>query len=87
MQEPEVDWLMLVAIAVISGCIVLGIMFVICCFWSKCLLFDCCRPKYNNTFIISYDKPEEALNLPPEDVNNSTCYSPVRMKVTKTYDY
>lgn len=33
------------------------------------------------------DKPEEALNLPPEDTNNSTCYSPVRMKKIKTFDY
>lgn len=33
------------------------------------------------------DKPEEAFNLPPEDTNNSTCYSPVRMKKIKTYDY
>lgn len=38
-------------------------------------------------FFYFLDKPEEALNLPPEDINNSTCYSPVRMKKIKTYDY
>jgi len=33
------------------------------------------------------DKSEEALNLPPEVVNNSNCYSPVQMKKLDTFDY
>lgn len=33
------------------------------------------------------DKPEETMNLPPEDMNNSNCYSPVRMKKLETLDY
>lgn len=37
--------------------------------------------------IFVLDKSEEALNLPPEAVKNSTCYSPVRMKKLETYDY
>jgi len=86
-QEPPTDWLMIIAICFITSCVLIGVLCVVCCFWSKCLLFNCCRPNYNNTFIISYDKPEEALNLPPEDTNNSTCYSPVRMKKIKTFDY
>jgi len=56
MQEPPTDWLMIIAICFITSCILIGLLCVVCCFWSKCLLFNCCRPTYHNTFIISYGK-------------------------------
>lgn len=56
MQDPPVDWLMIVGVCFISSCIFVGLLCVVCCFWSRCLLYDCCRPKYNNTLIISYGK-------------------------------
>lgn len=59
MQELWTDWLtMVIGVCFISSCIITGLICVVCCFWSKCLLFNCCQSKYNNTFIIPYGNYE-----------------------------
>lgn len=67
--------IMTVSITVIISCLVLAAVFIVCCFWSPCPLFDTCRVNYGRRINIAYAKEEEALNLPPED-DNCSHYSP-----------
>ncbi|KAL1454850.1 hypothetical protein WDU94_008982 [Cyamophila willieti] len=69
------SFIMTISITVIISCILLAAMFVVCCFWSPCPLFDTCRVNYGRRLNIAYAKEEEALNLPPED-DSCSHYSP-----------
>ncbi|KAI5731780.1 hypothetical protein M8J77_015878 [Diaphorina citri] len=69
------SFIMTISIIVIISCLGLAAMFIICCFWSPCPLFDTCRVNYGRRVNIAYAKEEEALNLPPED-DNCSHYSP-----------
>lgn len=45
---------MLVSITVISSCLAISFLIVICCFWSRCPLFYSCRVNYAQRGIIAY---------------------------------
>lgn len=47
---------MTISIIVIISCLGLAAMFIICCFWSPCPLFDTCRVNYGRRLNIAYGK-------------------------------
>ncbi|XP_065218813.1 uncharacterized protein LOC135844518 [Planococcus citri] len=77
---------MLVSITVISSCLAISFLIIICCFWSRCPLFYSCRVNYAQRGIIAYSKEEEALNQPPDENDYCHQYTPVNVKICKVND-
>ncbi|XP_076031673.1 uncharacterized protein LOC143019659 [Oratosquilla oratoria] len=77
---------MIIALSVTGICVILTVVIVICCFWSRCPLYTACRIRYHQEDIIAYaSKEEEASGLqemPPEEKKGVTIYSPNAVKVT-----
>uniref|UniRef100_A0A1B6CCJ2 Uncharacterized protein n=1 Tax=Clastoptera arizonana TaxID=38151 RepID=A0A1B6CCJ2_9HEMI len=78
---------MIIGLAVIGSCIVIAVIIVICCFWSRCLLFNMCRVNYTYGDIVAYTKEEEALNsLPYEGGEKCRTYTPSQIKIKPVQD-
>ncbi|XP_046683275.1 uncharacterized protein LOC124369343 isoform X2 [Homalodisca vitripennis] len=72
---------MLAGITVISACILVSILIIVCCFWSRCPLFKMCRVNYTHSEILSYSKEEEALRMPSEGAEGVHHYSPCHVVI------
>ncbi len=48
--------LIFVSITVILTCILISVLMVVCCFWSRCPLFDLCWVNYSKRGVIAYSK-------------------------------
>ncbi|CAL4132385.1 unnamed protein product [Meganyctiphanes norvegica] len=77
---------MIIALSVTSVAVVITIMIVICCFWSRCPLYTACRIRYHQDDIIAYASKDEEMaglnEMPPEEKKGVTIYSPNAVKVT-----
>ncbi|XP_064093637.1 uncharacterized protein LOC135206218 [Macrobrachium nipponense] len=77
---------MIIALTVTAVCVIITIIIIICCFWSRCPLYTACRIRYHQDDIIAYaSKDEETAGLndmPPEETKGVTIYSPNAVKVT-----
>ena len=45
-----------ISISVIATCFILSALIIICCFWSKCPLFDLCWVNYSQRGVIAYSE-------------------------------
>lgn len=81
---------MIIALSVTAVCVILTIIIIVCCFWSRCPLYSACRIRYHQDDIIAYaSKDEETAGLndmPPEETKGVSIYSPNSMKVTLKND-
>ncbi|XP_075234710.1 uncharacterized protein LOC142332269 [Lycorma delicatula] len=77
---------MIVGITVITTCVILAIIVVICCFWSACPLSNMCTVNYTYDNIIAHTKEDITSNLPPENSDNCKNYSPVPVKIKPVED-
>ncbi|XP_069693826.1 uncharacterized protein [Periplaneta americana] len=77
---------MAVGLTVICSCVVLTVTVVICCFWSRCPLYNTCRVNYTQGHIIAYPKEDDPLNsiMPPDEGQNN--YSPNAVKIKPVED-
>ncbi|XP_021924086.1 uncharacterized protein LOC110831903 isoform X2 [Zootermopsis nevadensis] len=53
---------MALGLTVICTCLVLTVTIVICCFWSRCPLYNTCRVNYTQGHIIAYSKEDDPFN-------------------------
>lgn len=77
---------MIIGLTVIFTCLSVAVIIVICCFWSRCPLYDMCRVNYTYGDIVAYTKEEEANTLPPEGPDGCNHYSPCQVKVKQVPD-
>ncbi|KAG7174674.1 hypothetical protein Hamer_G015812 [Homarus americanus] len=81
---------MIIALSVTTVCVILTIIIIVCCFWSRCPLYSACRIRYHQDDIIAYaSKDEETAGLndmPPEETKGVSIYSPNAVKVTLKND-
>lgn len=76
-----------IAVSVTLTCLVLTVITVICCFWSKCPLYSACRVQYSSQGEIMYGKEAESPNLnilPPESVGRKSKISLGKPSVNET---
>ncbi|XP_018007489.2 uncharacterized protein LOC108665264, partial [Hyalella azteca] len=94
-EQSFLDWLlglddricrvaMIVALSVTGTLLLFTIIFIVCCFWSKCPLYYTCRVKYDKDDIIATAGDEETANLTdmPAEEKGVKGYSPNEVKVT-----
>ncbi|XP_049807415.1 uncharacterized protein LOC126249774 [Schistocerca nitens] len=67
-----------VGVAVISSCLLLTVGTIVCCFWSRCPLYNACRINYTHGTSIAYAKDDDVANgiMPPEEKSNQHHYTP-----------
>lgn len=49
---------MIIGLTVIFTCLSVAGIIVVCCFWSRCPLYDMCRVNYTYGDIVAYSKSE-----------------------------
>ncbi|GFG38587.1 hypothetical protein Cfor_01636 [Coptotermes formosanus] len=76
---------MVVALTVICSCLVLTVTIVICCFWSRCPLYDTCRVNYTQGHVIAYSNNDDPLSsiMPPDDGQNHYTPNAVKIKLVE----
>lgn len=47
---------MIIGLTVILTCLSVAVIIVVCCFWSRCPLYDMCRVNYTYGDIVAYSK-------------------------------
>uniref|UniRef100_T1J0F8 Uncharacterized protein n=1 Tax=Strigamia maritima TaxID=126957 RepID=T1J0F8_STRMM len=75
----QIDNTLATAIAVIVSltCLAATVAIIVCCFWSKCPLYNACRVQYSTQGEIIYGKENGSNNIMPSDTpsrkNNFSC--------------
>ncbi|EEB10315.1 hypothetical protein Phum_PHUM033900 [Pediculus humanus corporis] len=82
-MAPSNDWIIMVtAILVICSCLVLTVLAVVCCFWSKCPLYNACRANYSTSNVIVYSLgKEDPTPLMPAEDGKGGQYKPQPVKI------
>ncbi|XP_059490681.1 uncharacterized protein LOC132205577 [Neocloeon triangulifer] len=67
---------MIVSIVVISICVLLIVLTLVCCFSSNCPMYNLCRVNYTQGGVVAYSKEEEPLTGHPQDEPEQKSYIP-----------
>ncbi|GAB6029194.1 hypothetical protein CHUAL_004967 [Chamberlinius hualienensis] len=59
----------ILASTVVSGCVVIALLVIACCFWSKCPLYNACRVRYTDVDIVAFDKNAAISAGMPDEPN------------------
>lgn len=80
------DVIPIIAVTVICTCLTVTVLVVVCCFWSRCPLYNACRVNYTDRGPVAYTKDDSPnLNVPFDDPRQNS-FSPNSVKIKPIED-
>lgn len=61
-----------IAASVITCCIAVAVLVLVCCFWSRCPLYNTCRAHYTDSGVVIYAPTDCTSNVMPSEPENKS---------------